>query len=303
MEGSLNISNNENVSYFANSAIGIVGGYSAYRYLPKYMKEPYAKYYLEKCHNISPLEHNQYRNAAIQSFTDSKYFNPRLQIVDVNRANWKIIANDINQRYNYARNNRNSNPVAKFLTKIFSKKDGFIANKVMIIAQGKNASYIPLTSQILLNKDKMGITTFHELGHFINGSSKGIRRMLARSRVLSIVSVPAILGIGLLTPKREEGDEYTNPLAKTAAFIKKHCGVLAGISMLPVIIEEGVASINGAQLAKKVLNKNMYKKLNKFNFMAFSSYIIGASILGICTALAVYIKDKVSGAKPVKVKD
>ena len=146
----------------------------------------------------------------------------------------------------------------------------------------------------------MGVTTFHEIGHSINVNDKGLKNILIRSRRFPVVAIPAILGIGLVTPKREEGDEYKDPIGKLSAFIKKYCGLLSGLSMLPVVIEEGIASINGAKLAKGVLNKKMYNKLNKLNTMSFCSYALGAATTAVCTALAVYIKDRVSGTAPVK---
>ena len=303
VEGSLNISNNDKKAYYANSIIGIAGGYSAYKYIPQYIRKPFGKYYSNKFETISSFENNQYWDSAIQAFRNSKSFNPNLKIIDINENNWEEIANNIIQKHKMALLNNKQNRFKKFLAKILSPNDEAYKNKIKTMAMGRNACFIPFTSQILVNKEKMGITTFHEIGHAINRYGKGIRKILAKSRAASYFALPATLGIGLVTPKREEGNEYKNPIGKTATFIKEHCGLLAGLSLLPIIIEEGVASINGAQLAKKVLDKNMYKKLNKYNAMAFSSYVLGAITVGLGSALAVYIKDKVSGTAPVKNKN
>ena len=304
VEGNLNISNNDKKAYYANSIIGIAGGYSAYKYIPQYIRKPFGKYYSNKFETISSFENNQYWDSAIQAFRNSKVFNPKLEIIDINETNWERIADNIIQkRKNAFQSNRKQNPLKKFLAKILSPSDEVYRNKIKTMAMGRNACFIPFTSQILVNKEKMGITTFHEIGHAINRYGKGIRKILAKSRAISFFALPAVLGIGLVTPKREEGNEYKNPIGKTATFIKEHCGLLAGLSLLPIIIEEGVASINGAQLAKKVLDKNMYKKLNKYNAMAFSSYVLGAITVGLGSAIAVYIKDKVSGTAPVRNKN
>lgn len=303
MEGCFNISNNDNAKFYANSAVGIFGGVSTYKVLLPILKRPYADYYLNMCKRVTTEENSRYYDSAIQAFQNSKHYSPKLTVTNVDRTNWRMVLDDIMQKRAEFTLTQKKNPITNLLTKLFSLKNEGIDQKIKIIAKGLNASFVPFASQVLVNKERLGITTFHEIGHFINRNSKGTRNILAKSRALSILSLPVILLTGLLTPKREEGDEYKNPLGKTATFIKEHCGTLAGLSMLPIILEEGVASINAAKLGKKVLDKAMYKKLNKYNAIAFGSYISGAVILGVCSEIAVTIKDKVSGTKPVKNKD
>ena len=303
MEGSLNLSNNEKSVYYANSAIGIAGGYSAYRFLPKYVNKPYIKFFLKKCKSITPSEHIEYCNKAKTAYENSDKYNTNVKIINIDKSNWKSVADNVIASQKKFIEESKNNPIAYIVKKLLCPKENSLRNHIKVVAKGENACYIPLTSQVLINSEKMGITTFHELGHSINHNSKGFRQVLGLGRCISALAIPFILGVGLLTPKREEGDEYKNPFGKTATFIKEHSGILASLSMLPVIAEEGVADINGAKLAKTVLDKNMYKKLNKHNAIAFNSYIIGAAVLGLCTALAVYIKDRISGTAPVKNKD
>ncbi len=300
MEGSLSVSNNEKRTYYANSAVGIVSGYSAYKYLPKYIRKPYSKYFLGKCKKITSFENNRYWNSAISAFRNSRFFNNNLQIVNLNDANWEAVADNIVEKRSEFIEKCKNNPVKRIISKIFSISNATLKSKIKVVAEGENACFVPLTSQVLVNSDKMGITAFHEIGHFINKNGTGIRKFLSNSRAISILALPAILAIGLFTPKREKGDEYQNPIGQAATFIKKHCGVLAALSMLPVVVEEGAASINGAKLAKTVLDKGMYKKLNKLNTLAFGSYALGAATIGLCAALAVHIKDLMTGTAPRK---
>ena len=70
--------------------------------------------------------------------------------------------------------------------------------------------------------------------------------------------------------------------------------------MLPIVAEEGLASINAAKLAKKHLNQELYKKMNKINFKAFSSYFFAMILTGIGTYVANYIKDGLTGGLKLK---
>ena len=67
--------------------------------------------------------------------------------------------------------------------------------------------------------------------------------------------------------------------------------------MLPTVVEEGLASINGAKLAKKVLNPQELKKLNITNAKAWSTYLLGATLVSICAQLAVKVKDRLVAPK------
>ena len=301
MEGSLKLLNNENCMYYANSAIGLAGGYSAYKYLPALIKNPYLNYCLNNCKQIPASEHSQYWSSAIDAFLKSPSFNTRVQILDVNQNNWNAIADNLIQRKQAAYSRlKKTSPVKAFLMKVLAPNDEKIKRKIKSIALGQNASFLPSTSQIFVNSEKMGITTFHEIGHSINQNGKGFKKMLAKSRKITHIALPAILGIGLLTPKREENDKYQNQIGKAATFIKDHCGLLAGMSLMPVVLEEGTASINAAKLAKTVLDKSSCKKVNKVNLVAFGSYALVTLLTAACTALAIYIKDRVSGNAPVR---
>ena len=302
MDVSVKPLNNEKVSYYTSSAVGIASGFAAFKYLPRFVKKPYAKLYLKKCNSITSEEHMMYWNAAQAAFQKSKEYNPNVKVINLNKTNWETIADDLVKKQKQIIEKSKNNPVIYNLKKILSQKEKALKNHIRIAAESGNACYVNLTNQVLVNNEKLGISTFHELGHAINYNTKGFRNMLAKSRVFSFFALPTILGIGLLTPKRAEGDEYTNPAGKTATYIKNHCGLLAGLSFLPIIAEEGIASINGAKLAKSILDKNMYKKVNKLNFFAFGSYVLGAITTGLCAELAVCIKDKMSGTHPIKNK-
>jgi len=70
--------------------------------------------------------------------------------------------------------------------------------------------------------------------------------------------------------------------------------------MLPTLAEEGVASINGAKLAKDVLNNKMYKNLNKLNTKAWCSYLFATVLIGGAVQIAVNLRDKIVANKPIQ---
>ena len=61
---------------------------------------------------------------------------------------------------------------------------------------------------------------------------------------------------------------------------------------MPTVLEEGLASIKGAQIAKKVLSPDKLKMVNKMNGKAFLTYLIGATLL----PLGVYVAKKTRNA-------
>ena len=302
MEGSLKITDNEKSAYAIDSAVGIAGGYAAYKYLPQYIKRPYLKYCIRKDRSIIPAKQKEYWDSAINAFKNSKFFNSNVEIIHTDKTNWKNVAQKVIEEQEQQFEIHKGNSIIRFIKKLLMQSESKIKNHINIIAQGENASFYPVISKILVNRDKLGVATFHEIGHSINFNGAGLRKILALSR-LSAKAVPVIVGVGLVTPKREEGDEYKNSIGKTATFIKNHCGLLAGLLMLPVVAEEGLASFNGAKLAKNLLNQDMYKSLNKFNTTAFGSYVLSALTIGVFASLAVYVKDKISGKAPVRDKN
>ena len=64
--------------------------------------------------------------------------------------------------------------------------------------------------------------------------------------------------------------------------------------MIPTMIEEGLASVRGAKLAKKVLSPEMLKKVKTANFRAWTTYFVSTSIAAGLAKAAIYVRDKVA---------
>ena len=280
-----------------NNIVGITAGYSTYKFIPKVIKKPYAKYFYEQIAKITPVENALLRAAAHDAFEHSDLKQKGVEIVHVTPDNYKSVTRKIINAQKARHNTRRGINPSKKLNLSLKKMDKKLFNKILNIGLGKNAGFVALTNQVLVNEDKMSFSTFHELGHAINKNGKGLKKILAKSRNLFAVAAPVTVAISLLTRDHKPSDGKESDIHKEYSFIKKHCGLIAGLCMLPTVIEEGLASINGQKLAKGKLSPDLYKKLVSLNTKALGSYALGALLVGVFANLAVYIKDKITGDK------
>ena len=308
-----------------NYTAGVGAGYAVFKYVPKYLiKKPYQKFYMKQFNNIKENENNILFNSAKRAFENSKYSTSGITIVDVNSENYKKVAETVIElghikdkeraekllQKNKERMRKKGKEykessavkaVDKWLKKFTEKIDNTKRKQIKEIAVGKNACFAPDVQKVLVNKDKMGFSTFHEIGHGITWKSGGLKAFNAGfGNVLGLIGIPLVLAIGLLKNKKKEGEDTKGFWDKTTTFIKNNCAVLAGACLISTIIDEGLASKNGAKLAKNVLDKNLYKKLIKLQGIAFTSYISSMLILTGMTALAVGLRDKIVENKILK---
>ncbi len=169
-----------------------------------------------------------------------------------------------------------------------------LAEKLKIIGKGENAFYSPITKDIMINTDKLSGASFHEMGHALNATGSKIIKALAVGRHVTKLFVPLILAVGLLKPKKKDGQEPSGIIDKATTFIKNNAGKLSFAMLIPTLAEEGLASIRGGQIAKKVLDPKLLKKVNRNNALAWTTYLTGALITSGAVALAVKIRDKVA---------
>lgn len=163
------------------------------------------------------------------------------------------------------------------------------------VADGKNAFCSPLTRDIMVNSEKLGAASFHEMGHALNASGSKFTKYLNIGRHVTALAVPLILATGLLKSAKKDGEKPNGVVDKTTTFIKDNAGKLTFAALIPTLAEEGLASIRGGQLAKQVLSPSLVKKVNKGNFLAWTTYLAGALITSAAVALAVKVRDKVAG--------
>lgn len=220
-------------------------------------------------------------------------------------ANPKILKSPVDILKNIDLNDLKKTNIKKILPEPPKRLDKEIKKFVNVVAKGKNAFYHPLTKDIVINPTKFPSASFHEMGHALNATGSKLMKSLAAGRhVAAIIGIPLVLAVGLLKPKKNEGEKPKGIFDKTTTFIKNNAGKLTFAALIPTLAEEGIASIRGGQLAKKVLNPELLKKVNKRNFIAWTTYLAAALILSGITALSVKIRDvAASKSKQISAKN
>ena len=87
---------------------------------------------------------------------------------------------------------------------------------------------------------------------------------------------------------------------KVKNFIRNNAGKLSFAAMLPILLEEGMASYKGEKLANKLLSKDMAKIVSKGNKFTYLTYIIGALSIATTSFATVKIKDYLVAKKENK---
>jgi len=172
-----------------------------------------------------------------------------------------------------------------------------IAGKSMVdtIKDGGNAAFLSRSNQILLNTEKMSVASFHEMGHAMNKFSK-IGNILQKCCSMQMLALP-IIAIAAFKPKKAEGEKANGVIDKTTTFIKDNAGKLAFATFLPTLVEEGLASVKAAKIAKPHLSSDMFKQLNKVNGKAFLTHLGTAVGVALVAKAASWIHDKIASPK------
>lgn len=159
------------------------------------------------------------------------------------------------------------------------------------IQEGLNAGYAR-NNKIYMPENKVSFLAFHEIGHSINFNNskfwKGMQKL--RMPALALASLPMIYGAISKESKAEDGKEL-NKKQKINNFIRNNAGKLSFATMLPVLAEEGMATIRGQKLANQLLPKNIARKVLKGNAVAYTSYLITALGFAAAAYTAVKVKD------------
>lgn len=144
---------------------------------------------------------------------------------------------------------------------------------------GEAGGYYGINSKTVgVNMKKNPLCGFHELGHAYIENKYPIVNLIPKYKILPISSILAVLSpliIGL-TEKHIKNEKIKDGINISAPYI-------AGGIWLPTIINEAAATIKGAQLAKPLLNKKLYGRMNTCNIAALSTYIFTASTFFVVT--------------------
>ena len=162
------------------------------------------------------------------------------------------------------------------------------------IEEGINACFSPITNKIYMPEKKLSFAAFHEIGHAINyNNSKFWNKMQKMGTpAMALAMLPLLYGAISRESKAEDGKDL-NKRQKANNFIRNNAGKLSFAAMLPMLAEEGMASIRGQKLANKLLPKNVAKTVLKGNAVAYTSYLISALGFAAASYTAVKIKDAI----------
>lgn len=173
--------------------------------------------------------------------------------------------------------------------KIF-KEEGWKAMREKMKATHK--TYIRANSVVLPQKGMAG-AGFHELGHALNFNMSKFGKFLQKSRLVSMIAPSLLVIYGAVTrasKPKEEGKDL-NGAQKTHNFVRNNAGKLALAASLPILVEEGMATIKGQKYAKKFLTPDLAKRVFKGNAIAYLSYISLAVFSALAATTAVKVKD------------
>ena len=307
----------DKIQNYTDTGIGAVSGLVLYKYGQKAVIKPYVKA-VENSFQLSPQKNNLYKDAVQKAFESSK-LNNEVNIIYIDEKN---IYEQKHKIYDYLQikepYKKSKNPIKMIWKWIFGNKLENVSNRINSVAKGENAfcaSYRPMLykiapilfpefkdckSIVVVNKDKMASTAFHELGHAMNFYNGKIARILQICGGFVAGKLSVLLLLSALFTNKTNEKQKNNNLQKQdknnksiAQFIKNNCGLLVSACFMPTIIEEGFASINASKLAKSVLDKQAYRNLNKMNFKAWTSYVFCAAVAGTLAHFAVKLRDKI----------
>ena len=172
--------------------------------------------------------------------------------------------------------------------------------QALIFKEGANACYLPHANKIITPDKSLQTSVFHEMGHALNNNGGMLLKALQKARPLAKIAPPIILLVALLNKRKttDKPKENDSKLQKGADFVKKNAGILTGLSFMPMILEEGIASLRGQKIAKNLtktgeLSKELFKKVKQTNLCGFTSYALAGIIGYIGAKLAVKVKDKI----------
>lgn len=206
---------------------------------------------------------------------------------------------------NELKNSKKGKKIIEYAQKCFTSLDTPIDNEnitkeiakcvAMPVKMGSNACYLPNANAVVTPTKALTTSVFHEMGHALNATGGKFLKGLQKMRPVAMI-LPSLILLNAVFNKHKAGEEKSDNKVKAALdTAKDHAGLLTGLSMAPMLIEEGIASLRGQKIAKGLvesgdLTKDLFKKVKATNLAGFASY--GAKIAGAVLAVKVAIKVK-----------
>ena len=164
---------------------------------------------------------------------------------------------------------------------------------------GQNACYNTGNKKILINTDKISIAGFHEVGHALNDLKGVTGKLLSKMRWPGRM-IAVLMEYVAFSQRTKPKEAPRNKMD----FIKDNCGKIAFLSMLPTVLEEGMASYKGVKLARKTgLAEPLIKNMKKLYAKALLTYAGHAVVAGLAVGASSMIMDYFNRPKKVKEED
>lgn len=190
------------------------------------------------------------------------------------------------------------------------KIGNMIKSKMMTgqVKMGANAFCLPQIKRIVTPDKLLQTSVFHEMGHALNYENK-LLKVVQKFRPIGQKVLPLAILLTAITNKRkveEPQSQNDSKMQKFKDFVKRNAGKLTLLSFLPMVAEEGIASLRGSKLAKQHvingnLSQNVFKKIKITNAYGFASYVLAAVGSALAMKVAVNVKDKVQAKHEQKI--
>lgn len=176
-------------------------------------------------------------------------------------------------------------------------------NGMRQVKEGKNAFFHPIENKVIINLDDLPLATFHEMGHALNFHNSKLLKTIqyCRGPLQKIAPLIALLPAITKQEKPKDGKELTAG-QKTKNFIRNSSPFVAALMGGIMASEEIVATIKGNNLASKVLDKNLAKKVVGSNRWGLASYTLFALTCGITGIITKKVKDASDNQKEKEAK-
>lgn len=165
---------------------------------------------------------------------------------------------------------------------------------------GNNAAFFPKTNRIGVNIDKLGASTFHEMGHAINKNMNTFWKGMQKLRAPAMISASLMTLTALFKRPKAEGEQPKNKFDKATTFIKNNVGKLVSLTFVPIVAEELMATHRGNKMAKQFLPADIFKKIKKTNRLGAATYILTGLTTGLAAFTASKVRDLIAAPKKVR---
>lgn len=315
---------NNNIKENIQTSVGIGAGIGTYHASRRLIHRMNKKIFSSLDTSLTKEQIDTFSKAGNEIY--QKYFKEQgIKIFDISKEDYNKLFNEkyenINSYYD-KKIEQTKNPIRKFFLK-YQKKKSLKAAKALDkeTVRGKNAYYREVSrmvdengikklkkdKKIIINMEKTPIYLFHELGHaknFMDTRLSIAMKSVWKNSIFQRNAAIFLLATSLLTKPETSHNaaankEHKNPLYPLGLFIKNNCGKLMTLILVPTVLEEGLASLNGQKMGKEVLKGKDLNVLTKSHLKSFAGYSAWAARAGIAVYLANKVRDKISEYKQV----